>query len=214
MAAGLGIDPLRAQAIRALFVLSREAAEVGLPFCLMDGTLLGAWRDGDFCPGDAGDLDIGVLDADFFRVEGLLPRMKTAGFEAYKPLEFRGQVVGLGLQRDGIHVDLQRILNHPTQPECYIIGRLRSLVKRHEDTDYSPGNTLLAFVYPGRHFSSFGQVTFFGMRFRVPAEVEGYLEVRYGPGWRTPLPHEGYDWYRQAGPGVIRHDYDIFDVFA
>jgi hypothetical protein len=214
MAAGPGIDRIRAQAIQALYVLRRTAAEVGMPFCLMDGTLLGAWRDGDFCQGDADDLDIGILDADFPKVETLVRQMASVGFESYKSLEFHSQVAGLGLQRGDIHIDLQRILNHPAKPECYVIGRLRTLVKRHEDADYSPGNTLLAFVYPSRHLTSFGQVTFFGMDFHVPVETDGYLAVRYGQDWRTPLPREGYDWYRQAGPGVIRHDYDLFDVFA
>jgi len=184
---------LKEQAIANLKRFYWAAKQVELPFCLMDGTLLGAVRDGDFCPGDEDDLDVGVMDADYHIVDGLVGLLKPQGFEAYKPLILKGKVEGFGLKRGASHFDVIRVNHHPERPECYNVGR-------------GP-NGLMAFVYPSKHHEGFEEIEFYGMKLNVPADPEGFLTARYGD-WRTEIRRPEFNWYEQSERSSIREDYD------
>lgn len=185
---------VKAQAIANLRAWDIAAREAALDYCLMDGTLLGAVRDGDFCPGDEDDLDIGVLDKDYDQVDVVLARLTPLGFQKYKPLMFKGRLEGFGFKRGSSHFDIIRINHHPTREECYNIGRRRG--------------ELLAFVYPAEHHARFEEIEFYELRVKVPANPEGFLTARYGD-WRTPIPRPGFRWYDQSNRESIQEDYDI-----
>lgn len=188
------MEEVKRQAIANLQVWHEAATLEQLDYCLMDGTLLGAVRDGDFCPGDEDDLDVGVLDKDYNRVDKVLARLVPLGFQKYKPLVFRGRLEGFGFKRGKSHFDIIRVNHHPTRDECYNIGR-RS-------------GELLAFVYPAKHHASFGEIEFYGMKIKTPADPEDFLTARYGD-WRTPILRPGFRWYDQSNRDSIREDYDI-----
>ena len=185
---------LKEQAVQNLKDFHWAAGQLGLDFCLMDGTLLGAYRDGDFCPGDEDDLDVGVLDKDYHKVDALVAMLAPFRFERWKNLVFRGRVEGFGLRRGESHFDVIRVNHHPQRPECYNLGR-------------GP-NGLLAFVYPSKHHDAFEEIQLHGLTFKIPADPEGFLTARYGD-WRTPINRPEFDWFSQSNRDSIRGDYDI-----
>lgn len=187
---------LKEQAIANLRDLHRVAGEIGLRFVLMDGTLLGAVRDGDFCPGDEDDIDIGIADADYAQTAELVRRMAPLGFEAWKDFKIRGKVEGFGLRRGGSHFDVIRVNRHPSRSECYNFGRTLG------------AKQTLAFVYPSKHHDSTGTVELYGMKFLTPADPEGFLTYRYGD-WRTPINRPAFVWWEDANKESIRYDYDM-----
>jgi hypothetical protein len=188
------------EAVANLTDFHRVAGEIGLSYCLMDGTLLGALRDGDFCENDWDDIDIGILSKDYDRTGILIRAMAPLGFTVFKTLFYKsavcreGRIEGIGLIRGTSHFDLIRVCHHPTRPECYNLG---SGPKGH-----------MAFVYPDKHYATFGTVEFYGMTFRTPADPEGFLTARYGD-WRTEIRRPAFQWYEQSNRASIRDDYDI-----
>lgn len=42
------------------------------------------------------------------------------------------------------------------------------------------------FMPPKKHFDKLDTTKFYGVKFKIPSDVEGYLELRYGMDWRTP----------------------------
>lgn len=187
---------IKTDAINNLRDLHRVAGEIGLRFVLMDGTLLGAIRDGDFCPGDEDDIDIGVSDAEYSKTAELVAKMKPLGFEKYKSFMIRGKVEGFGLRRGESHFDVIRVNRHPSRPECYNFGRTLG------------GKKLLAFVYPAHHHAGTDTVTLHGMDFLTPADPEGFLWHRYGD-WKTPINRPKFVWWEDANKESIRYDYDM-----
>ena len=185
----------RKRAIENLVDFARVAGEIGMKFVLMDGTLLGAVRDGDFCPGDEDDLDVGVMDADYHLTSELARRMEPIGFERYKPFAIRGKIEGFGLRRGGSHFDVMRINRHPTRPECYNFGRMRD-------------GRNFAFVYPSRHFDDLESIVFHGVTCPIPADSPGFLAVKYGD-WKTPIDRPGYVWFEDSNKDCMRFDHDM-----
>lgn len=196
---GAAVDA-KADAIRNLRDFHQTAKRVRLPYVLIDGTLLGAFRDGDFCEGDEDDIDIGVLSEDYELVETLELHLKKRGFQVDDHFYFGDRLEGVKLKRGASHFDVVRISHHPTEPECYSVGRVVRKTPRGNIMD------AIAFVYPEHHHFGFDTIEFYGMNFRIPADPEGFLSVRYGD-WRTPVTRaSGFNWYEQ-GHRSIRDSY-------
>ncbi len=183
-----------------LKALHRVAGEMGLTFCLMDGTLLGAIRDGGFCANDWDDIDIGILSADYDRTAEMVRRMEPLGFDVFKQLFYKstvcreGRIEGFGLRRGKSHFDVIRVCHHPTRPECYNIG--------------GGPRGYLAFVYSSKHHDSFEEISFYGMECKAPADPEGFLTERYGD-WKTEVARPAFKWFDQSNRASIREDYDV-----
>lgn len=189
----------KADAIHNLRTFHRAARDIGLSFVLMDGTLLGAYRDQDFCEGDEDDIDVGVVSDDFERVSELERILEAQGFSADHFI-YRDRIEGVKLARGASHVDVVRISHHPELPECYNLGRV---VRKRNGSNVAD---VLAFVYPEHHHAGTDRLKFQGMTFRVPADPEGFLTVRYGD-WRTKVTRAaGFNWYEQ-GRASIRNEY-------
>ena len=50
---------------------------------------------------------------------------------------------------------------------------------------------------PSHFFQNLSPSLFYGMEFRVPYQVEEYLEYRYGEDWR--IPRKDYIYYEEDG---------------
>lgn len=179
-------------AVRNLRDLESARDVVGIPLILMDGTLLGAYRDGDFCEEDEDDVDIAVMDHHYQQVDLLVDVLLSRGFYLKDTFLVNGQVEGTKLERGGSHFDIARINFHPWRDECYNWGR---------DKD---GN--LVFVYPSKHYLEFENIQLHGCRFLAPSDPEGLLSHRYGD-WDEPIPRSKFDWRHGVPPGVIRTRY-------
>jgi phosphorylcholine metabolism protein LicD len=56
---------------------------------------------------------------------------------------------------------------------------------------------LVSVVIPAHYFDSLSSLSFYGMQFSAPSDVEKYLEFRYGTDWRTP--NKNWIYYRDDG---------------
>lgn len=54
-------------------------------------------------------------------------------------------------------------------------------------------------VIPADYFRNLSTMTFYGMEFRVPAEIEEYLAFKYGKDWQTPRR----DWITSQDDGAV-----------
>ena len=56
----------------------------------------------------------------------------------------------------------------------------------------------ISWVVPTEYFSDFSTMDFYGLEFKVPANVEAYVEFRYGKDWRIPTQ----DWVHHEDDGA------------
>ena len=153
---------------------------LGVAFYLRDGICLGAIREGGIIPWDD-DIDFGTT----FGLHGFSEQM-------IEPIITAFQDAGFYVRPD--HFDTHVYL-------CLLKNRhLLSL------TFFRP-NRGHVWIYPGlalplRLFDQLKEIEFLGETFHVPNPPEEYLELKYGPDWRTPK-HIGYekDVVDSVGPG-------------
>ncbi|ABM61552.1 LicD family protein [Halorhodospira halophila] len=130
---------------------------------LSGGTLLGAYRDGDFIPWDW-DVEVTVLTEEAQPKEGaLLKALLEAGFTI--------------TSSDSSHENF-KIVASGWGTEYEILGRYLA-----EDGN---GRIRLMTEVPARFFEQHEPVTFRGHTFPAPSPTDDFLEALYGD-WRTPL---------------------------
>jgi len=144
--------------------------EMDLPFFLMQGTVLGAYRDGGFTPTER-DIDLGFRQEDFTplakQIVYVLTRMD------YQVVEFSAPFTKtrtIKAKKHGINCDLVswmfwkgwRFAHNTARTIQYCIVHDAEMLEQTEP------------------------IELFGRTFGVPSPVEEYLELEYGPDWRTP----------------------------
>lgn len=149
------------------------------PF-LVDGTLLGAVREGGFIAHDR-DLDLGVFIEDL-RLDSMIRVMRRAGFSHRRTFGSPERGLELAFRRDGIKLDVFFYYLDEA-------GRFHASWPSATDPiryDYWP----------------FGleRLSFLGHDFLAPEDPERFLETKYGEGWRTPV----VDWDWRWGPRNAR----------
>ena len=178
----------RNQSIRNLKDFKEMADQFKVSFCLMDGTLLGAYRDGDFCEGDYKDVDIGVLAQNYESVSAVVYWLKREGFEE-STFMLNDKIESYSLFRGGCRIDIARIRRRGK--DCYNLFRGERIGK-----DFNTGRgarEICAYTYPSKCFDKFQQIEFKGMTFNIPDRVENYLSVRYAD-WKVPVKHKDHDF--------------------
>ena len=190
----MNISVPKLQAINNIGDLWWVAKKIGLEFCLLDGTLLGAYRDKDFCIGDEDDIDIGILDKDYDKTYELVGELEKFGFQKFKDFIVKDKLEGFGIMRGGNHIDVIRVSKHPKRDECYNIAR----EWKGDDIVH------LACVYPSSHLDYFDTIRFYGLDFNIPNNVESYLTNQYGD-WATKVGRSNYDWYKSPN---LDYEYD------
>jgi hypothetical protein len=157
-----------------LLEVSEILDNLGIPYFLLQGTALGAYRDRGFTPTER-DIDLGIL-IEHFKAGEICKALIEANYavetrDRHSPFSFAHTIV---VYKDGIKADLVglhlwngfRFTNTPDNPteilEPYCIVHTHSLLEK-----YQP-------------------VTVFGKHFWVPSPIEDYLRLEYGPDWRTP----------------------------
>lgn len=149
------------QAVKNLKDFKDIADRHGMRFMLMEGNLLGAYRNGKFCEGDEGDIDLGIMDNEFYKFSDVVQDLLKIGFTEKKLVVVDGVWHGGCWERNGNHIDIMRMLN---DGKVYNIGDLGGV--RY---DYSPDI-----------FDGYSKINFMGIEVETVGNIEKFLEERYG----------------------------------
>lgn len=169
--------PTKENAIEALLSFSNVMHELGLPFMLDGGTLLGAVRDGDFCEDDHDDIDLTTFISSE-HIPDILHAASVYGFTVYHTwTDGEQQTAQLSVKRDDVKIDLMFKKRKN--------GKVWWTVYRGSKKTYK--------AVPDFANDS-AQVAFHGGAFSIPSKVEEYLTTRYGD-WKTPVHRKDYSCY-------------------
>lgn len=157
------------------------------PF-LVDGTLLGAVREGGFIAHDR-DVDLGVFIEEL-RLPDMIRAMKREGFTHRRTFGSPALGLELAFRRAGIKVDVFFYYLDDA-------GRFHAA--------WPAGGRPLRYSY-----WPFGlaPLAFLGHTFSAPDDTERFLAAKYGPEWRTPVVEWDWKWGpRNAGawPTEVQH---------
>jgi len=162
----------------------------GIPFYLLHGTALGAYRDNGFVPAEK-DIDLGILYEDLHeKVPMLLSALRKNKFnyETFvKPFNHPRIIV---VSKRNVHADL--------------VSLFRWKDYRVDHTPISTNFEPFCFVHKARLVENYQDVKMFGRTFRIPSPIEEYLQDEYGPNWRTPTDsfehfNKVYDFLENEG---------------
>ena len=163
----------RAKGRECLLGAAEMLEALDIPFFLMQGTALGAYRDHGFTPTEQ-DIDLGCLQEHFSpKAERLLVLFSELGcrLEAYASPFSRVRTIVIWW--DGVKIDL--------------VSWLRWKDKRFACTPVHPSVVdPYAIVHEREMLETYEVVDVFGRSFMVPSPIEDYLRLEYGDEWRTP----------------------------
>uniref|UniRef100_A0A6M3MGG4 LicD/FKTN/FKRP nucleotidyltransferase domain-containing protein n=1 Tax=viral metagenome TaxID=1070528 RepID=A0A6M3MGG4_9ZZZZ len=141
---------------------------INIPFFLMQGTLLGAIRDGTLIQYDK-DIDLGC-SAD---VEDPAIRMKIMH----------------AFVKDGLNITLRGPGDNPRRPLYWILItglKWQVALLFFKEIDGQVLFTTCPIFFPAYLFHNLKEIDFLGEKFLVPNPPEEYLKVNYGKTWRIP----------------------------
>lgn len=142
-------------------------------FFLIYGTALGAYRDGDFLPGDY-DVDLGTFDNTHFE-------------EIRKDLEAEGFEIGVCYNVDTKEeIPAKMILSERnTRVDIYHFEK-----SEDEYVAWKHSFSKHPFLSMPLKFKKLENVKFLGKKFLIPADTEEYLEFLYGD-WKSREKKQG-----------------------
>ena len=160
------IDSYRRDALRRLVPgVCRLLEGHGIDYWCDFGTLLGLYREGDIIRGDK-DADLGMLERERPRLMALASAFAAGGYELTDCGGRSRRVIRIFDTRTRYYVDV-----YPYRADGDV---LRSVIA-------SPQEDIPAALVARRL-----TVSFLGAAVRVPEHIEGVLQHRYGPAFRTP----------------------------
>jgi phosphorylcholine metabolism protein LicD len=152
----------------------RIADEEGMRFMLMEGNLLGAYRDGGFCEGDENDIDLGIMDDEFYKFSDVSEELGKIGFECKKYV-YTDIWHGGCWERNGNHIDIMRML-------------------KDHDLVYNIGEGgALRYDYSADIFYKYGKINFLGLEIDTVGDIDKFLTERYG-NWRVKVSRDEYSY--------------------
>ena len=187
---------LKEQAKQNLLDFKKVMDGLGIPFCLMDGTLLGYYREKDFIVGDESDIDVGVMEEYYDKIAEIVKGLVELGFGTTKAFIVDGNVEGRCATRGGNHIDIMKM--NRRNDKVFNIGR-----------SFGGRNGLpptFAYCYPAYHFDKFEPVEFQGEQFFIPFETEKLLEIRF-ENWKVPVSRSNYDFLSKKDVPCIFEDW-------
>lgn len=151
----------------------------GLKRCfLIDGTLLGVIREGNFIAHDL-DLDLGVYmeEWDISDFQDLEENMSDEDFTLHHTFGEWGRHFEASFKRDDIKIDL--------------FFYYKADNKRRFNAFLNGGKTMpddiLTYEYEADLIENLKEIEWKGYKFMIPAEPEKVLVAKYGEDWKTPV---------------------------
>ncbi len=171
------IPPIDQESAKLALLLFADIMADHCPFFLIDGTLLGAVRDGGFITYDT-DIDVGVWSEDF--QQPALDALTENGFRVRRQIGPNDRGLSVSLVWKNIYIDVfpftrgEYFSTDMKMPKIHLRTRLRPF--------------------------GLAPIEFLGHHFLAPDPPEQYLEDGYGPDWRTPVQN----WsYRYSPPNLF-----------
>ncbi len=156
-----------------------------LPFFLIYGTALGAYRDKNFIFHDY-DIDLGIYKKDTTILQKVLEELvQSYGYKVYKISELEESV---GIVKNHIPIEFG----------------IFSKIGRYYTYDNMKVNRIKA-----PFIESLEPITFLGESFLVPNPIEEYLSFQYGKSWRVEIK----DFYNPYQRYISRPIARILSVF-
>ena len=156
-----------------LLSVAAHLDELQVPFFLMQGTALGAYRDHGFVPTER-DIDLGILYEQLWPRAGDIVKRLTelrCELEVWVKPYARPRTIVAWL--NGVKIEL--------------VGLMRWRDKRFTTPPIHPSVTQrYALVHEADILEEQTQIPLFERSFNIPLRIETYLEREYGPDWRTP----------------------------
>lgn len=142
---------------------------LGITFWLDYGTLLGAYRQKDFCKTDESDIDLGLWQKDIPKKDRIIEEFEKKGFAKSKnPHISSSRPFQLTFGRLGNRIDL-------------FFRSIKGNICWHKWETYYR-------VAPLNWFTTLDRMDFYGHTFNVPSHTDEYLKLCYG-NWKIPLTH-------------------------
>jgi len=159
--------------------------ELEIPFCLFLGTVLGAYRDKTFCPGDIDDMDLAIDIKYYDRIEEIKEKFSE------------WDNCGDWIDKDGIspEVAFKKDWVNPyySKVDLFFISEVDG---KSAWRFYPQHNTVgcVTKLIDKKHLEKFDKIEFFGEEFNIPSNIEEYLETNYGKDWKKPLHRKFFSW--------------------
>jgi len=180
------------QAFKNLLLFKEVLDLYEVKFLLDGGTLLGAYRDKDFCEDDHNDVDLTTLN-DGEMIMEIIEEACKRGFELY---HYWGRndvapntTMQIAIQKDGLKIDLM----------------FKEIKKKMAWwTVFGGPNKVTYKSVPASSYLETAEVDFQGTKFLIPKHVEDYLKLRYG-NWKIPVHRRDFSCF--TSDKVIRESY-------
>jgi len=180
--------PLKRQATKNLLDIKTILDELKIVFWLDAGTLLGAYRDKDFCDGDEDDIDLCTWENYLPLLDEIIIRAEDLGFNLLHRWELE-----ICIERGGSRIDL--FFNRKNGMEAYTHIYAEDIIHKYV-------------VIPVRYYEVLEPITFKGGSFLTPSPVEDFLTLKYGD-WQTPIHRSVYRCDNAEQNKLIRDDYAL-----
>jgi phosphorylcholine metabolism protein LicD len=191
---------LKEMAKENLFTIADILESLGIVFWLDGGTLLGAYRDKDFCEGDEDDIDLFTWSIYDVLAGNIIKRAEEHGFELVNHWKGDARLPGKGqelaVKRLGSKVDVN----------FYEKRGLDAWSLVYDGQQHGIPQVTLA-----RFYEELQPYEFLGRKFNIPRDIEGYLTHRYGPDWRTPIHRSQYSCYNKDHLRALLPDYPFYE---
>lgn len=155
--------------------LKKVFDEHKINFWISDGTLLGYYRDKDFISHDP-DIDVGIFIEDWD--QNILYFLKNSGFNVF--YEFGKEECGLeyAVQKRNIKIDLFFFYKYLPKRNAYWHAAWMQ--------DDKVDNSLRKMIRICYEPFELQKITFLGVDFLAPDNIEKYIIQKYGKDWKTP----------------------------
>ncbi len=184
-------------------------------FWMYGGALLGYVRNGDLIPWDK-DIDLFVWKGDYANILDLKKKFKDLGFNYLireKNIVLAWEDKNIAIMHYEIQEDIairEKLVTQNKFGNMLYFGLLIKAVEHKMSNTYrllwwlalkTGGCYLARQVVPSHFFLNLKEIDFFGIKLKVPAETEEYLEYTFGKTWRTPIKNFKYnpEYFRVVG---------------